>query len=218
MKKIFALLLSVIMVMSLFAACGGSEDKKSDEKPSTTPSTEAVTEPSEEITEPSEEITEPVAQESNESTKILENIWAQVGEDNQFYIMGGNIENYVDGAPGNYNMEYKENLPFNLLVPEAELGNIEEAGFVQHGMNANNFTAGVVKYTGDVTAFAATMQSAIQNNRWMCGFPETLIIAVINESYVLVSFGINDAMNPVIAGLNAAYADANILYNEAIAG
>lgn len=212
MKKILALTLALVMVLGLFAACGNKTDDKKD--PTTIP-----TEPSEEATEPSEEIIEPVAPaDSNESTKILENIWAQVGEDNQFFIMGGNIENYVDGAPGNYNMEYKENLPYNLLVPEAELANVEEAGFMQHGMNANNFTAGVVKYTGDVTAFAATMQSAIQNNQWMCGFPETLVIAVINDSYVLVSFGINDAMNPFIAGLNGAYADANILYNEAIGG
>ena len=218
MKKILALLLSLVMVVGLFAACGGSEDKNTDE--TTAAPTEQPTEPSEEITEGTEEIevTEPVAQDSNESTKILENIWAQVGEDNQFFVMGGNIENYVDGAPGNYNMEYKENLPYNLLVPEAELANIDEAGFMQHGMNANNFTAGVVHVTGDVTAFAAAMQSAIQNNQWMCGFPETLVIAAINDSYVLVSFGVNDAMNLFIPALSAAYADANILYNEAIGG
>ena len=38
------------------------------------------------------------------------------------------------------------------ITPEAELANIDEAGFMQHGMNANNFTAGVVHYTGDVAA------------------------------------------------------------------
>lgn len=216
MKKILALLLSLVMVMGLFAACSGSEDKKPEE--TTTAPTQESTEPSEEITEPSEEITDPVVADSNESTKILENIWAQVGEENQFFVMGGNVENFVDGKPGNYNMEYKENLNFNLLVPAEQLANIDEAGFMQHGMNANNFTAGVVHVTGHVTAFAAAMQSAIQNNQWMCGFPETLVIAAINDSYVLVSFGINDAMNPFIAGLNAAYADANILYNEAIGG
>lgn len=216
MKKILALLLSLVMVMGLFAACSGSEDKKPEE--TTIAPTQESTEPSEEITEPSEEITDPVVADSNESTKILENIWAQVGEENQFFVMGGNVENFVDGKPGNYNMEYKENLNFNLLVPAEQLANIDEAGFMQHGMNANNFTAGVVHVTGDVTAFAAAMQSAIQNNQWMCGFPETLVIAAINDSYVLVSFGINDAMNPFIAGLNAAYADANILYNEAIGG
>ena len=102
-------------------------------------------------------------------------------------------------------------------IPETELANVTEAGFMQHGMNANNFTAGVVKYTGDVTAFAETMKDAIQGNQWMCGFPETLVIAVIDSEYVLISFGINDAMGLFVPALSAAYADAEVLYNEAIA-
>ena len=222
MKKTLAMLLAVIMVVGLFAACGNTEDKKTETE--TTEATPEITEAATEATigeieeEDIEEVTEPVAAESNASTVILENIWAQVGEDNQFFVMGGNMENYVDGAPGNYNMEYKENLPFNLLVPEAELANIDEAGFMQHAMNANNFTAGVVHYTGDVATFAATMQAAIQGNQWMCGFPETLIIAAIDGEYVLVSFGVNDAMNLFVPAVSAAYANAEILYNEAIAG
>ena len=194
MKKLIAMLLAAVMVMGVFAAC------------SVNVNTEATTEAT----------TESVPAES--ATEILENIWAQMGEENQFFVMGGNMENVVDGKPGEYNMEYKENLTYNLLVPENELANIDEAGFVQHAMNANNFTAGVVHYTGDVTAFAAAMQSAIQNNQWICGFPEALVIAVINTEYVLVTFGINDAMNPFITALDAAYANADVLYNEAIGG
>ena len=222
MKKTLAMLLAVIMVVGLFAACGNTEDKKTETE--ATEATPEITEAATEATigeieeEDIEEVTEPVAAESNASTVILENIWAQVGEDNQFFVMGGNMENYVDGAPGNYNMEYKENLPFNLLVPEAELANIDEAGFMQHAMNATNFTAGVVHYTGDVATFASTMQAAIQGNQWMCGFPETLIIAAIDSEYVLVSFGVNDAMNLFVPAVSAAYANAEILYNEAIAG
>ena len=212
MKKMIAMLLAALMIMSTFAACSGNGE-------ATVPSTEGTTEPTTEATtEFVEDTTGAVAADSNASTVILENIWNAVGEDNQFFVMGGNVENYVDGKPGNYNMEYKENLPYNLLVPEAELANLDEAGFMQHAMNANNFTSGVVHYTGDVTAFTATMRDAIQNNQWMCGFPETLVIAVIDSNYVLICFGINDAMNPFISGLNAAYADANIVYNEAIAG
>ena len=195
MKKLISLLLVLAMALSVLAGCG------------TTPAGEAGNDNG------GSEVAAPAS-----ALEVLENIWAQVGEDNQFFVMGGNMENYVDGAPGNYNMEYKENLPFNLLVPEAELANIDEAGFMQHAMNANNFTAGVVHYTGDVATFAATMQAAIQGNQWMCGFPETLIIAAIDSEYVLVSFGVNDAMNLFVPAVSAAYANAEILYNEAIAG
>ena len=198
MKKLIALLMALTMV-AMMAACSTGNNE--------TPATDA--------TEATEAVNVPTV---GSALEVLETIWNAYGEDEKFAIIGGNIEDAVDGAPGNYNMEYKENLPYNLLVPEAELANIDEAGFMQHGMNANNFTAGVVHVTGDVTAFAAAMQSAIQNNQWMCGFPETLVIAAINDSYVLVSFGVNDAMNLFIPALSAAYADANILYNEAIGG
>ena len=214
MKKMIAMLLAALMVMGTFAACSGNGDTTVTTEATTEASTAATTEATEAI----EDTTGEAVADSNASTVILENIWNAVGEDNQFFVVGGNMENAVDGKPGNYNMQYKENLPYNLLVPEAELANIDEAGFMQHAMNANTLTAGVVHYTGDVTAFTATMRDAIQNNQWMCGFPETLVIAVIDSNYVLICFGINDAMNPFISGLNAAYADANIVYNEAIAG
>ena len=89
-----------------------------------------------------------------------------------------------------------------------------------HMMNANTFTCGVMHLAEgtDVAAFTAAMEQKIQTNPWMCGFPEKLIIAVIGGEYVLTAFGVNDAMNPFEGYLNAAYADAEIAYNEAIAG
>ena len=88
-----------------------------------------------------------------------------------------------------------------------------------HMMNANTFTCGVVHLTEgtDVAAFANTMRDAVQGNQWMCGFPETLVIASIGN-YVLVAFGINDAMNPFQTHFAEAYPNANVLFNEAIAG
>ena len=89
-----------------------------------------------------------------------------------------------------------------------------------HMMNANTFTCGAVRLVegADVEAFANTMRDAIQNNQWMCGFPETLTIAVIDGEYVLIAFGVNDAMNPFMTHFAEAYAEAEILFNEAVAG
>ena len=196
MKKIISLVLVAVMALSL-AACGTKTPAE------TTPAA-----------------TEAPAVTVESSLSVLETIWGLYGEDEQFAIIGGNMESPVDGAPGNYDMAYAEGLTWNLLVPETELANIDEAATLIHAMNANTFTSGVVHLTEgtDAAAFAQVMRDAIQGNMWMCGFPETLTIAVVDGEYVLIAFGVNDAMNPFMAHFAEAYAEAEILFNEAIEG
>ena len=191
MKKFVSMILALTMMLSL-AACGGNG---------------------------AAETTAPATQIGS-ALEILENIWAKYGEDEKFAIIGGNMEAPVDGAPGNYDMAYAENLSWNLLVPADQLGSIDEAATMIHMMNANTFTAGVVHLTEgtDAAAFAQTMRDAVQGNQWMCGFPETLVIASFGGEYVLIAFGINDAMNPFQTHFGEAYPNAEILFNEAIAG
>lgn len=194
MKKLFALLLAVAMVLSM-AACTKTDDNKNNDENNTDP------------------VNVPAS-----ALEVLETIWGEM--EAGFPVIGGNMESPVDGAPGNYDMAYAENMTYNLLVPADQLTNITEAASAIHMMNANSFTSGVFHLAEGVTAadFAATMQSAVQNNPWMCGFPETLVIAAIGGEYVLVAFGVNDAMTPFQTALTAAYPEAEILYNEAIGG
>ena len=198
MKKIISLVLVAVMALSL-VACG-------EKKPAET--TAPVVE------------TEAPAASVESALAVLENIWALYGEDEQFAVIGGNMESPVDGAPGNYDMAYAENLTWNLLVPETELANVDQAATMIHMMNANTFTSGVVHLVEgtDVEAFAQTMRDAIQGNMWMCGFPETLTVAVVDGSYVVIAFGVNDAMNPFMAHFAEAFPNANILFNEAVEG
>ena len=194
MKKIFALLLALTMVLSLFAACG----KK----------TEAPT-----------EATEPEAVGPGSALEVLENIWAKYGEDEKFFVIGGNMEDPVDGAPGNYDLQYAENLPYNLLIPEAEIANVDQVASMIHAMNANTFTCGVFHLVDGVSVetFAATMNQAIAGNMWMCGFPERQVIVSFGGGYVLTAFGVNDAMTPFFAHLQEAYPEATVLFDEPIA-
>ena len=191
MKKIISLILVGVMMLAL-VACG---ENKPAETTAAAPAVES-------------------------SLAVLEEIWAKYGEDEKFFVIGGNMENPVDGAPGNYDMAYAENLTWNLLVPEDQLANIDQAATMIHAMNANTFTSGVVHLTAgtDAAAFAQIMRDAIQGNMWMCGFPETLTVAVIGGEYVLIAFGVNDAMNPFMAHFAEAFPSANILFNEAVAG
>ena len=122
-------------------------------------------------------------------------------------------------APGNYDMAYAENMTYNLLVPAEQLTNVAEAASMIHMMNANTFTCGAFKLAEGVSAadFGAAMQAAVQGNMWMCGFPERLLIQSIGGSYVVVAFGINDAMTPFAAHLAEAYPNAETLADEPIA-
>lgn len=191
MKKFFAMMLALAMVLSL-AACGGKTDEPANNSPVEVPQS---------------------------SLEILENVWNTYAEEDKFAIIGGNIENYVDGAPGEYNMEYAENMTYNLLIPADQIANVTDVASMIHAMNANNFTCGVFHLAAGVSEadFAAAMKDAVMNNQWMCGFPETLLIKGIAGEYVLVAFGVNDAMTPFEKNLSAAYPAAETLVNEAIA-
>jgi len=206
MKKIIAFLLAAIMVLSM-AACGNTAGNIVGNDASNEDGTPAETEA-------------PAVNVPGSALEVLENIWAAYGDEEKFPIIGGNMEAPVDGAPGNYDMAYAENLTWNLLVPADQLANVDQAATMIHMMNANTFTCGVVHMAAgaDAAAFAAAMREAVQGNQWMCGFPETLVIAVIGGEYVLVAFGVNDAMNPFQTHLAEAYADAEVLYNEPVAG
>ena len=71
MKKILALILAMIMVLS-FAACGNTATEENTETEVTVGS----------------------------ALEILETVWGEFGEDEKFFAMGGDYDNMVDNAPG----------------------------------------------------------------------------------------------------------------------
>ena len=200
MKKLIALLMALTMV-AMMAACSTGNNE--------TPTTDA--------TETTEAVNVPTV---GSALEVLETIWNAYGEDEKFAVIGGNIEDAVDGAPGNYNMAYAENLTYNLIVPAELIPAVDEAASMIHMMNANTFTSGVLHLVDgtNVTEFADAMHNAISTNPWMCGFPEHMVIAVIDGSYVMIAFGVNDAMTPFQAHLSEVYPEADIVYDEALAG
>ena len=199
MKKLISMLLVLAMALSL-AACGAKSE----------PAAETVT--------------------IESALSVLENTWAKFPEDEQFFVYGGDMEthgqkmeadeNYImPNAPGAYDMAYGENLPYILLIPAEQLENVDEAATMIHGMLANNFTSGVVHLAEgtDVAAFTAAVHESIKNNPWMCGFPDKELIADLGGNYVLIAFGVNDAINPFQNHFAEAYPSAKIVYNDNLA-
>ncbi len=200
MKKLIALLLALTMVIGL-AACGNSnnETPETPDVPETTEGTEA-----------------PAVSGPATALELLETVWALYGDDEKFPVFGGDGLNMVDGAPGAYTD--MEALQSQLLVPAEEQANVTEIASLFHGMMLNNFSCGAFKLAEgvDAAAFADTMYNAVAGNQWMCGFPEKVMIAVVGD-YVVMVFGLNDAVNPFEAKLTEAYPNADIKYTEALA-
>ena len=187
MKKIIAMLLVLTMALGL-VACGNSS------------STE----------------TTPAVQGPASALEILETVWNSYAEDEKFPAMGGDFNNMVDGAPGKYDLA-DEGLTTTLLVPADQVANIDDAASMVNAMMLNNFTCGAFHVTGDAKAFAEAMNTAISGNRWMCGMPEQMRIAIIGE-YVVFAFGLNDIITTFEAKLTAAYPSAEMAYSAAITG
>ena len=199
MKSKISLLLVLVMAVTLFAGCKKANDNNDPTNDSTGNTNQNA------------------APES--ALQILQNVWDAYGEEEKFAIIGGNFENAVDNAPGDFNMEYAEGLTGNLVIPADQLEKVKSAALMVHMMNANTFTAGALQLAegSDFAAFTKTMQEALQNNQWICGSPEKLLIATFAGEYVLVAFGVNDAMTLFQSKLAEVYPDADIAYAENIA-
>ena len=191
MKNLISLMLVLAMALSVLAGCAGT-------------------------TEP----TEPEVAGPASALEVLEDTWALFGDDEKFPVMGGDFETAVMDAPGVWKSELLVDLSYSLQLPEAEMAKVADAATMIHMMNANTFTGAVLHLNEgeDAAAFATNATDSIMAAQWMCGFPEKLVIADMGGNYLLVVFGLNDAVNPFEAKLTEAYASANILYSEAIAG
>lgn len=189
MKKIIALLLVLVMAMGL-VACGNNGDTAAT-------TTEAVKGPA-------------------SALELLETVWGSYAEEEKFPTMGGDANNMVDGAPGKYDLA-DEGLSTILLVPADQIANVDEAASLVNAMMLNNFTCGAFHVTGDTKAFADAMNNAIATNRWMCGMPEQMFVAVVGE-YVVAAFGLHDVMDTFEGKLTAAYPSVEYPYNASIIG
>ncbi len=193
MKKTFRAIFSLVLVLALVftvAACGGKKDdgKKEDDK------------------------ADAAKVEVKDSLEILTKVWDALPEDNKFFAVGGSFDNNTatENAPGNFGVESAEALDNTLAFPAASVDMIDQAANLMHAMNANTFTMASfhLKDGKNLDTVVKAIDDNIANRQWMCGFPEQLVIATINDDYVITMFGALDLIDAVKAQISTTYPTA----------
>ena len=200
MKKILALVLALTMVMAM-AACTPATNNDA-----TNGTTEATTEAT------------TAASTFATALDLLNGIWAQFPEEGKFPVMGGDAENPNFEGPGAVTLPGAEgNALWNLNISEERLPSIAEAATMIHAMNTNTFAGCALKLVegADEAAVAKGILDDIQNTRWMCGFPERVVVVSTNGCLV-VAFGHEGNITNLLTAIQAVDANANVLHNEVI--
>lgn len=190
MKKIVCVTLTTIMILLLLTGCGSKKNDSGSEGSST--SAEA----------------------------LLQDIWGAFNEKDQFAVSGGDEKNAAQGpARFEINADNAETFQYLLHVTDEMYAQLEnDAATMQHMMNTNTFSAAVVKLKSgvDTKSFADSYQQELNGQQWMCGFPDKMVIAKVSGCIVSV-YGAEDLVNTFRDKLTAAYENAEIVYDEAIA-
>ena len=206
MKRFSCLFLAVLLLCGMTAGCRRNMNEPAPTNP----------------TDPTGQ-TDPTGNQNQAPTgalEILQTVWASYGEDERFAVIGGDPENMVDGAPGDFSLADADAVTYSLALPAELLPQIDEAASLVHGMLSNNFTCGVVHLVAgtDVSAFTRSVYEAVQNSQWMCGMPDHVIVAVVAGEYVLMAYGLDNVISQFQAKLMAAYPNTQIVYSAAITG
>ena len=194
MKKILALLLAAVMVLSL-AAC----TDKGSEGGATSPSGAQTNQP-------------------KSALEILEKVWSKYSTDEKFPATGGSEKHMKEDKPGKFDVSDAEALDFELGFPKAQASEIDDAASLMHMLNENNFSCGVyhVKDSGNVEALAGKIKENILARQWLCGFPEKLVILTVGD-YIVSVFGAGELTDTFVAKLSAEYSSAKQLFDVPIA-
>ena len=215
MKKILALILAAMMLLSL-VACGNTTETETETEIQTETETETETEAVVELPYKS-------------ATELLNLVFttynAGATEETMLYVAGGNINNFettnMEG-PAKFVPLANEDYDQNLGYPVAEVSKIVEAASMFNMMNANMFNCYTVQFAEgtDVNAVAEAIKTNVLARRWMCGAPEKVAIVKFPGDYLLVVWGVvqfGGIVDPFVASLSGIVEGVETLVEANIA-
>ena len=192
-------------------------EQKPEPKPAEKPAEGTSAEPPTETPEPEDPAVNKPAAAVDDALTILNAIWNTYSDEEKFPAAGGDSEHAVDGAPGSFDVSNADSLSYLLTFPADDASLIDSAASLVHMMNLNTFTCGAfhVADANNVARLADDLRTTIQDKRWMCGFPDKLVIVTVGQS-VLSVYGSEELVNTFRDKLLASYPTAAAVYDEAI--
>lgn len=152
----------------------------------------------------------------NACVSILADIWNAYAEDEKFAVMGGDFDNIVNDAPGAVNINNTEHMGASLQIPGSITGDVDEGAALTHALNANTFTSASLhlKDAANADTFIGTLKDGIVNTNWMCGFPDTLVVYLVKDEYVVYAYGKADIIDTFKSKVSDVYGEDAILFAE----
>lgn len=192
-------------------------EQKPEPKPAEKPAEGTSAEPPTETPKPETPAEDKPAAAADDALTILNAIWNTYSDEEKFPAAGGDSEHAVDGAPGSFDVSNADSLSYLLTFPADDASLIDSAASLVHMMNLNTFTCGAfhVADANNVARLADDLRTTIQAKRWMCGFPDKLVIVTVGQS-VLSVYGNEELVNTFRDKLLASYSAAAAVYDEAI--
>ena len=192
-------------------------EQKPNPKPAEKPAEETSAEPPTETPKAETPAEDKPAAAVDDALTILNAIWNTYSDEEKFPAAGGDSEHAVDGAPGSFDVSNADSLSCQLTFPADDASLIDSAASLVHMMNLNTFTCGAfhVADANNVARLADDLRTTIQAKRWMCGFPDKLVIVTVGQS-VLSVYGNEELVNTFRDKLLTSYSAATAVYDEAI--
>lgn len=154
-----------------------------------------------------------------DAVTLLTTVWDKFPENEKFSAIGGQIggSDAKDGAPGAFSLGNADELDRELGFPAASADKLQGAASLTHMLNANTFTCGAyeVKDGEDLESLGKELRDNIQARRWMCGFPDKVVVLSV-ENYLVSAFGAEDLVDTFRDTLTGTYEGAKVLYDEPI--
>ena len=192
-------------------------EQKPEPKPAEKPAEGTSAEPPTETPKPETPAEDKPAAAVDDALTILNAIWNTYSDEEKFPAAGGDSEHAVDGAPGSFDVSNADSLSYQLTFPADDASLIDSAASLVHMMNLNTFTCGAfhVADANNVARLADDLRTTIQAKRWMCGFPDKLVIVTVGQSVFSV-YGNEELVNTFRDKLLTSYSAAAAVYDEAI--